>query len=391
MEERETTFAPALTLMALAISAFAIGSTEFISVGVMPLIIQTFGISLSTAGLTVSIYAGGIVIGAPLLTAVTGRIQRKQLLMLIMGVFIIGNVLTAAAPTFPILLAGRLVASFAHGVFMSVATMIAANVVTPEKRASAIATMFTGLTVATVTGVPLGTFIGQHASWRISFLVIAAVGLVGAIANFFLVPSQLAMPAPIKRGSIMRLVKTPVVLVAMLATALGYGSSFPVYTYLTAILGKQGFSTTAIVIILIAYGLAVAFGNVMGGRFANIKPLRALTVMFTLNIVLMLAMLVWMMNQGIGLILVVVLGVLAYINVPGLQLYTMQAAEKLAPDDVQMASALNISAFNIGIMLGSTSGGWIVDSLGLQWTPIASLIMSALALISVLWLARKEK
>lgn len=176
-QKQERKISPTLTLLALAVSAFAIGSTEFISVGVMPLIMQTFHVSLATAGLTVSVYAAGVMIGAPIFTSLTSRVPRKVLLLSIMITFIIGNLITAAAPIFSILLVGRVVAAFAHGLFMSVATVIAASVVDPMRRASAIATMFTGLTVATVTGVPLGTFIGQHASWRISFIVIALIGL----------------------------------------------------------------------------------------------------------------------------------------------------------------------------------------------------------------------
>ena len=184
---KEHKISPTLTLLALAVSAFAIGSTEFISVGVMPLIIKTFHVSLATAGLTVSVYAASVMIGAPVFTSLTSRIPRKALLLSIMITFIIGNLITAIALIFPILLAGRVVAAFAHGLFMSVATVIAASVVYPMKRASAIATMFTGLTVATVTGVPLGTFIGQRASWRISFVVIAVIGLIGLISNAILV------------------------------------------------------------------------------------------------------------------------------------------------------------------------------------------------------------
>lgn len=153
--------APTWTLLALAISAFAIGSTEFISVGLMPLLVKSFGITVSQAGWTVSIYALGITIGAPLLTLLTGRFDRKTLMLGIMTLFVASNLLAAPAPTFTILLVARVLAAFAHGLFMSVASVIAADVVAPAKRASAIAVMFTGLTVATVTGVPLGTFIGQ--------------------------------------------------------------------------------------------------------------------------------------------------------------------------------------------------------------------------------------
>lgn len=371
------------TLLALALSAFAIGSTEFISVGVMPLMIKTFGISLSTAGLTVSIYAAGIMVGAPLLTALTSKFERKHLLIAVMVTFIVGNLITAAAPTFAILLMGRVVAAFAHGLFMSVATVIAASVVPMNRRASAIATMFTGLTVATVTGVPLGTFIGQHASWRMSFIVIAFIGLVALIANQFLVPTKLPKPVAGKRGGLVRILKQPDLMLSLIITALGYGASFPVYTYLTTILSEDGWSTNVIVFLLIIYGLAVAIGNVAGGRLANENPLGALTKMFAVLSLLMFLMIFGVSTQIIGLLLVIAMGLLAFMNVSGLQLYTMQIAETKLPEDAQIASSLNISFFNVGIMIGSFSGGQIVNSLGLMWTPIAGLAMALLALVLV--------
>ena len=382
---KEHKISPTLTLLALAVSAFAIGSTEFISVGVMPLIIKTFHVSLATAGLTVSVYAASVMIGAPVFTSLTSRIPRKALLLSIMITFIIGNLITAIALIFPILLAGRVVAAFAHGLFMSVATVIAASVVYPMKRASAIATMFTGLTVATVTGVPLGTFIGQHASWRISFVVIAVIGLIGLISNAILVPKELPMPAKIQRGSLMRMIKAPVVLLSLIVTADGYGASFPVYSYMTTIIADQGWSDSASVIILIAYGLAVAVGNTVGGRVANAKPLKVLMMMFAAMIPMMLLMLVGLQAQIFGLILILIMGLLAFMNVTGLQLFTMQAAEKYTPNDVQMASAFNIAAFNLGIMIGSYVGGIVADGAGLYLTPIAGSVMAAIAL-GLTWL-----
>ncbi|QER66492.1 MFS transporter [Paucilactobacillus nenjiangensis] len=382
---KEHKISPTLTLLALAVSAFAIGSTEFISVGVMPLIIKTFHVSLATAGLTVSVYAASVMIGAPVFTSLTSRIPRKALLLSIMITFIIGNLITAIALIFPILLAGRVVAAFAHGLFMSVATVIAASVVYPMKRVSAIATMFTGLTVATVTGVPLGTFIGQRASWRISFVVIAVIGLIGLISNAILVPKELPMPAKIQRGSLMRMIKAPVVLLSLIVTADGYGASFPVYSYMTTIIADQGWSDSASVIILIAYGLAVAVGNTVGGRVANAKPLKVLMMMFAAMIPMMLLILVGLQAQIFGLILILIMGLLAFMNVPGLQLFTMQAAEKYTPNDVQMASAFNIAAFNLGIMIGSYVGGIVADGAGLYLTPIAGSVMAAIAL-GLTWL-----
>lgn len=387
-QKQERKISPTLTLLALAVSAFAIGSTEFISVGVMPLIMQTFHVSLATAGLTVSVYAAGVMIGAPIFTSLTSRVPRKVLLLSIMITFIIGNLITAVAPIFSILLVGRVVAAFAHGLFMSVATVIAASVVDPMRRASAIATMFTGLTVATVTGVPLGTFIGQHASWRISFIVIALIGLVGLISNTILVPKELPMPAKIKRGSLMRMIKAPVVLLSLIVTAVGYGASFPVYSYMTTIISNQGWSDSASVIILIIYGLAVAIGNTIGGRVANEKPLKVLMMMFGSMIPMMLLMLIGLQAQIFGLILIIVMGLLAFMNVPGLQLFTMQAAEKYTPNDVQMASAFNIAAFNLGIMVGSYVGGLVADGASLYLTPVAGAMMATVAL-GLTWLLNR--
>ena len=189
--------------MALVINAFAIGSTEFISVGLMPLIVDSFHVSLAQAGLTVSLYAIGVTVGAPLLTILTGKWNRKMLMAAIMVVFIIGNLLAAFSGVFVLLLAGRIVSALAHGIFMSVSSVIAAEVVSPDKRASAIAVMFTGLTVATVTGVPLGTFIGQQTSWHMTFLFIAFVGAIGLLANLLLIPKDLPVPGVVDLGGIL--------------------------------------------------------------------------------------------------------------------------------------------------------------------------------------------
>lgn len=379
-----------LTLLALALSAFAIGMTEFISVGVMPLIVTTFGIKLSTAGLTVSIYAAGVTIGAPVLTALTGRLPRKALLLAVMITFIVGNALTAVAPIFSVLLAGRVIAAFAHGLFMAVATVIAASVVAENRRASAIATMFTGLTVATVTGVPLGTFIAQHASWRVAFGFIAVLGVLALLLNVFLVPSHLPQPEAGRRGAFLRLVREPRLLAGLVITALGYGASFPIYTYMSAILTRQGWNGSQSVIVLLGYGIAVAVGNTLGGRFANHRPLHALSKMFAAMAILMTVMMLGLGNHMIGLILVLGMGLLAFMNVPGLQLFTMQVAETKQPADAQLASALNISAFNVGIVVGSFTGGQLLNTTGLMSTPANGVVMALLALGLTMMLDRAE-
>lgn len=357
-------------LLSLAISAFAIGSTEFISVGLLPLLTRSFGISLSQGGLTVSLYAAGITVGAPVLALLTNRWNRKHLLLAIMVTFLIGNLLAATAPTFGILLAGRIIAALAHGIFMAIASLIAADVVAPQKRASAIAVMFTGLTLATVTGVPLGTFIGEHLGWRASFLFLILLGLVGLITNALLVPRNLPLPRPTSVKGIWRILKQPQLLLILIITALGYGATFPVYTYLTPILNQQmGWSTSAIVVILVFYGIAVAIGNTLGGRFANRRPLPAIIKMFAGLALALLLVRLTINLQVWGLLAVVVMGLFAFMNVPGLQLYIVQLAETYTPNEVSLASALNISAFNVGIMLGSGLGGQAVAQGQLTNTP----------------------
>ncbi|EON71278.1 MFS transporter [Lysinibacillus sphaericus] len=377
-----------LTLLALAISAFGIGSTEFISVGLLPLITNDLDISLSTAGLTVSIYALGVTIGAPLLTALTSRISRKNVLLLVMVLFIVGNLLAALAPTFSILLIGRIISALAHGVFMSIASVIAAEVVEPNKRASAIAFMFTGLTLATVTGVPLGTFIGQVTDWRMSFIFIVLIGLIGLISNALLVPSNLSKGEPVSMRDIGKVLGNLRMLLIFFITAIGYGGVFVVYTYVSPILEQHlDYSSHAIVIILVVYGICVAIGNTLGGHFANNNPLRAIFIIFIGLALSLLGINFFLQSHIFGLIMVLIMGLFMFMNVPGLQLYAVQLAEKHVPSATTMASALNISAFNIGIFLGSYLGGLIIDHLSLSQTPMYGFLMVLLAaFVTLIWL-----
>ncbi|WP_125545144.1 MFS transporter [Levilactobacillus lindianensis] len=384
-----------LTLLALAVSAFAIGSTEFISVGLIPMLIQSFHVSMAQAGLTVSVYAMGIMIGAPVMTLLTGQINRHTLMVIIMLLFITGNLVAAFAPTFAVLLAGRVIAALAHGIFMTVASVIAADVVAPSKRASAIAVMFTGLTVATVTGVPMGTMIGQLGGWRWSFIFISVIGLIGLVADYILVPRELPLPSKATAKGLLRVLGNPQLLLALLVTALGYGGTFVAYTYLSPLLEqKMGWSSSAVVVILVVYGLMVALGNTLGGRWANKKPLAALLKMFMGLFVTLLVLSVTASSHWLGLLTVLAMGFFAFMNVPGLQLYIVQLAEKYTPADITMASALNISAFNVGIALGSGIGGQVTSQVGLGWTPFFGAVMVAISIgltVGLIRLARPAK
>ena len=371
---------PSLTLLALAINAFAIGSTEFISVGLMPMIVNTFNISLSQAGLTVSLYALGVTVGAPLLTILTGTWNRKTLMVSIMGLFILGNLLSAFAPTFLLLLVGRVLASLAHGIFMSISTVIAADVVT-------------GLTVATVIGVPLGTFIGQHSNWHMSFVFIVVIGLIGLIATSILVPKGLPIPGKINLSGLARIFTNKSILMSLFITAFGYGGTFAAYTYLTPILeGTFRFSASTVVIILVAYGVMVAIGNSLGGHLANKNILPALQKMFAALALSLLFLFISasLASQALGLIATLLLGLFAFMNVPGLQLYVVQLAEKFTPKDITLVSAFNIAAFNVGITLGSFVGGQISKGSSVVFTPLGGIIIILLAMF-LIRLAQKDQ
>lgn len=384
-----------LALLALAISAFAIGTTEFISVGLLPLIAEDLHISTTTAGLTVSLYALGVTFGAPVLTSLTARLSRKTLLLGIMVVFMIGNALAAAATGIGMLLVARVVSAFSHGVFMSIGSTIAADLVPEHRRASAISIMFTGLTVATVTGVPLGTFIGQQLGWRAAFIVIVTVGLVGFIANSLLIPSGLRKGGRTAFRDQVKLVTNGRLLLLFSITALGYGGTFVVYTYLSPILLEiTGFKESAVAVILLGYGVAIAIGNMVGGKLSNRQPVRALFYMFMVQALILLALLFTAPFKAAGLVTIFLMGLLAFMNVPGLQVYVVMLAERFVPSAVDVASAINIAAFNAGIALGSYLGGVIADSIGLIHTSWIGALMVAAAVLLTSWsrvLERKDR
>ncbi|MET3506394.1 MFS transporter [Halalkalibacter oceani] len=371
-----------LALLALAVSAFAIGTTEFISVGLLPLIADDLGISVSLAGLTVSLYALGVTVGAPVLTALTSGMSKKSLLLWIMLVFMIGNSLAAGATSIGMLLVARVISALAHGVFMSIGSTMAADLVPANKRASAISIMFTGLTVATVTGVPIGTFIGQQFGWRTAFVAIVAVGLLAFIANSILVPSNLRRGVATRFSEQIKLVKNRRLLLVFLMTACGYGGTFVVFTYLSPLLQEiTGFQQGTVTFILFIYGLAIAIGNMIGGKVANSNPLRALLVMFSLQALVLVVLTFTIPFKVAGLLTVLAMGLLAFMNVPGLQVYVVMLAERFVPSAVDVASAVNIAAFNAGIAIGSYMGGQIVDSIGLIHTAWIGALMVVIAVI----------
>ncbi|MFJ9291349.1 MFS transporter [Bacillus halotolerans] len=379
-------------LLALAISAFAIGTTEFISVGLLPLISDDLHIPVTTAGLTVSLYALGVTFGAPILTSLTSSMPRKTLLLWIMIIFIAGNTMAASASSIGILLAARVISAFSHGVFMSIGSTIAADLVPENKRASAISIMFTGLTVATVTGVPFGTFIGQQLGWRFAFMVIIAVGIIAVIANGILVPANLRKGTKTTIRDQLKLVTNGRLLLLFVITALGYGGTFVVFTYLSPLLQEvTGFKAGTVAIILLVYGIAIAIGNMIGGKLSNRNPIAALFYMFIVQALVLFTLTFTAPYKIAGLITILFMGLLAFMNVPGLQVYVVMLAERFVPSAVDVASAINIAAFNAGIALGSFLGGVITDSIGLIHTAWIGALMVAGAVILTGWSRLLEK
>lgn len=371
-----------IALFALTLSAFAIGTTEFVIVGLVPTIAQDLDVSLPSAGLLVSLYALGVAIGAPVLTAATGRWKRKSVLLTIMSLFVVGNLMAWMAPGYESLITARILTGLAHGVFFSIGSTIATSLVSKDKEASAIAIMFTGLTVALVTGVPLGTWIGQHFGWRATFMVVAGLGLIALIGSALLIPKNLKQAEPASLIQQLRVLRQPRLLLVFAMTAVGYGGTFVAFTFLAPILEQvSGFESNSIGLIMLIYGVSVAVGNIWGGRLADrMGPVKALHIIFTVLALVLLTFTFTAGNQISAVLTVLIWGAFAFGNVPGLQVYVVQLAEKYEPKAVDVASGLNIAAFNIGIAFGSMLGGFVVDEMTLLDLPWIGAIIVVLAL-----------
>lgn len=373
-----------IALLALTLSAFAIGTTEFVIVGLLPTVAADLSISIPSAGLLVSLYALGVAVGAPVLTALTGKLPRKALLLSLMALFTAGNLLAWQAPSYESLVAARILTGLAHGVFFSIGSTIATGLVPKEKAASAIAVMFTGLTVALVTGVPLGTFIGQHFGWRETFLAVSALGVIAFIGSALFVPRNIAHTPPASLLQQARVLAEPRLLLVYAKTAIGYGGSFIPFTFLAPILTDiSGFSAGAVGWVMLVYGVSVAAGNLWGGRLADrLGPIPALRIVFALLAAVLLLLQFTAPHPWLALVTVLLWGAVAFGNVPGLQVYVVKQAERFTPQAVDVASGLNIAAFNLGIAGAAWAGGLIVTHLGLMHTPWigAVVVLGSLAL-----------
>ncbi|WP_016834991.1 MFS transporter [Herbaspirillum lusitanum] len=365
-----------IALWALAISAFAIGTTEFVIMGLLPEVAANLGTTLSSAGLLVTGYALGVFVGAPLVTATTGKLPRKTLLVSLMVLFVIGNIGCAIAPDYTTLMISRIVASFSHGAFFGVGSVVATGLVPKEKQASAIALMFTGLTVANVLGVPFGTWLGQMYGWRSTFWAVSAIGVVALLATAYLVPrSDDRQDADFR--SELRVLGRPQVLLGLLMTVLGFGGVFAAFTYIAPILTDiTGFQPGAVSPILLLFGVGLVGGNLLGGKFAD----KYLMPTLVISLVLLAGVLV-LFSFTSHYKLVGLLGAAAFATVPPLQMRVLEKATG-APN---LASSVNIAAFNLGNALGAWLGGVTIDhGPGLHAVSLVAALITAGGLVVAL-------
>ncbi|WP_331694161.1 MFS transporter [Pandoraea sputorum] len=370
-----------LSLLALAIGAFSIGTTEFSPMGLLPVIAEGVHVSIPTAGMLITTYALGVMIGAPIMTLIMSRWSRRTALIALMAIFTIGNLLSAVSANYTTLLFARLVTSLNHGAFFGLGSIVAASVVPREKQASAVATMFMGLTIANIGGVPAATWLGQTIGWRMSFAATARLGLITMLTLRFALPKGEAGRMPDIRRELSVLTR-PVVLMAMATTVLGAGAMFTLYTYIAPTLQTiTGASPGFVTAMLVLVGVGFSVGNIAGGKLADRSINASLIVFLVLLVAIMLAFPI-LARTHIGTALaVVVWGIATFALVPPLQMRVMRAASE-APG---LASSVNVGAFNLGNAVGAAAGGAVISAgYGYTAVPIVGALIAGSGLLLVL-------
>ncbi|MEJ1096786.1 MULTISPECIES: MFS transporter [unclassified Pseudoxanthomonas] len=379
-----------IALYALTAGAFGIGTTEFVIMGLLMQVAADLQVTIAAAGLLISGYALGVFVGAPLLTAATSRMPRKAVLVALMVIFTLGNLACAIAPNYTLLMIARVITSLAHGTFFGVGAVVATGLVAEDRKASAISIMFTGLTVATLLGVPAGAWLGLQLGWRATFWAVTVIGVIATIVIATLVPADRSDAPPIAFREELKAIARPQVLLGLLMTVLGFGGMFTVYTYIQPLLTQvTGFSESAVSPILLMFGVGMILGNLLGGRFADKRLVPALlgtllalaAVMGLMTFVLHIR---WAMVLFVGL-----LGAAAFATVSPLQLWVLQKAGGAQ----SLASSLNIGAFNLGNALGAWLGGVVITHgaglAALSW--IAALVPVSAFLVALWSIALERK
>lgn len=379
-----------VALLALTAGAFGIGVTEFVIMGLLLEVSHDLGVTVPAAGLLISGYALGVVLGAPLLTLATRRWPRKTVLMSLMAIFTIGNAACAMADSYAMLMAARILTALAHGTFFGVGSVVATTLVPPERRASAIAVMFTGLTVANILGVPAGTWLGQAYGWRASFWAVTMVGVIALAVLALFVSRDAAVRTDDSVLDELRALRRRPVLLGLLTTVLGFAGVFTVFTYIAPILTRiTGFSDSAVSPILLVFGVGLIVGNLVGGKLADRKLVpTVIGTLLTLAVVL-LAM-TWALPHKAWMIgFVALLGAAAFATVPPLQMCVLRKVDGAGES---LASSFNIAAFNLGNALGAWLGGIVVDhGPGLSAVPWAAAILPGIAVLIAAASIRAER
>ncbi|TCM65106.1 DHA1 family inner membrane transport protein [Acinetobacter calcoaceticus] len=371
-----------LSLLALAIGAFAIGTTEFSPMGFLPEIAESLNISIPAAGMLISAYALGVMIGAPIMTLWFGRFPARKALILLMAIFTLGNILAVTATDYWSLMAARIITSLNHGAFFGIGSVVATRVVAPDKQASAVAMMFMGLTIATIGGVPLATWIGQNIGWRMVFAGISVLGLITMLFLYKALPQGSVGPKPKIKSELKVLVRFPVLL-ALATTVMSAGAMFSLYTYIAPSLQEiTHASASTITLMLVFIGVGFTLGNHFGGKFADYSVNKTL-IGFLVLLMVMMFLFPILAKTTFGAALALLLwGAAAFAVVPPLQMRVMSVAH----DAPGLASSVNIGAFNLGNALGAAAGG-IVLHMGLSYVAV-SFVGAGLATVALIlvWL-----
>lgn len=372
-------------LFALAIGAFGIGLTEFVVAGILPQIAADFDVDIPTAGLMATTYALGVFVGAPILTVLGARVPRKTMLVGLALLFTMGNVLTAVAPSLPVALAGRVLTAFNHGTFFGIGSIIAASLVAKDKQASAIAFMFSGLTLANLFGVPAGTWLAQTFDWRLVFWLAAGIGLVTVLSVTLLVP-RIAAGKAIALKSELRAFVDPQVLLVMGITVFGPAAFFTSITYIAPMMIEEGgFTDAGVARLMILFGLGLAVGNWLGGRFADRSLFGTLFVTLAAQTAVLLLFWLNVENGMIASASVFLMAAFGFATVSPIQKLVMDRASSAGAPT--MAASVNIGMFNLGNALGAWLGGaTIASGFGLaspNWAgALLSLVAFGLALLA---------
>lgn len=368
-----------VALFALAVGAFGIGLTEFVIAGILPQIAEEFGVSIPKAGMMATSYALGVFIGAPLLTVLGARVPRKAMLIALAGIFTVGNIITAMAPTMNIAIAGRILTSFNHGAFFGIGSIIAASLVAPGRQASAIAFMFSGLTLANLVGVPAGTWLAQTFSWRLVFWTIAGIGLLTIASVAWLVP-HIEKGKAIALRNELRAFVDPQVLLVMGITVFGPAAFFTSITYIAPMMIQEaGFSAGGVAGLMVLFGLGLAVGNWIGGRFADRSLFGTLFITLAAQGGVLLVFWAGVESQWVAGISVFLMAAFGFATVSPIQKLVMDRASHAGAPT--MAASVNIGMFNLGNALGAWAGGvTIAAGFGLASPNWAGAILSFIAL-----------